>query len=104
MPGNASPRPRPGGAQQRDPAGEVVTRPLGVIAALLVAAIVSLSAATLSVARQQTVDPSIDPHQFTVVVPPGPPAPDAAPSRAPAVAIRDFADDASAPPRHAAIA
>src|SRR3954447_5259019 len=97
--GNASPRPRAGDAQVRDPAGEVVTRPLGVIAALLVAAVVSLSAATLSVARQQSMDPSHDPHQFTVIVPAGPAASGAVPSRTPGAAIGDFGGDPSFPPR-----
>ncbi|MFL5680292.1 MAG: RlpA-like double-psi beta-barrel domain-containing protein [Chloroflexota bacterium] len=76
-----------------------MTRPLGVVAALLVAAIVSLSAATLSVARQQSADPSHDPHQFTAIVPTGTPGSDAASSHAPGASIGDFADHPSFPPR-----
>jgi len=80
-----------------------VTRSLGVVAALLVAAIVSLSAATLSVGRQPTADPSIDPHQFTAILPAATPSPEPVSSRPPGAPIGDFADDQSFPPRVAPV-
>lgn len=68
-----------------------MTRFLGAIAAFLLAAVVSLSAATLSIGRQPGSALSIDQSVFTVIVPPGTGAePDVALTPRAATPISDF--------------
>ena len=86
-------------------------RPVGVVTALSLAAVVSLFGTSLSVGRQPVPVPTLDPRSFTVIIPPSPSGP-AAPfdAEASAATIVDFHDAGSAltrvdagvpsPPRH----
>lgn len=71
-----------------------MTRFLGAIAAFLLAVVISLSAATLSIGRQPGPSLSIDQSAFTVIVPAGTSGePDGAVSSRVATPIGDFSTD-----------
>jgi hypothetical protein len=80
-------------ALPRDSTGELVTRPFGAAAALVLAIIVSLFGTSLSVGRQPVPIEPIDQSAFTVIVPPA--ATGGAPVDAPPGIFTDFRNPAT---------
>jgi rare lipoprotein A (RlpA)-like double-psi beta-barrel protein len=88
----------------RDSAGKLVTRlvtrPIGAVAALVLAVVVSLFGTSLSIGRQPVPIGPIDPSAFTVIVPPAPSG--SGPTEAPPGIFTDFRNQAAGLSRVAA--